>query len=67
MDKTSERIVSKAILNEYRAVVKARRQARITKILSKFKGLRHIAGIKANDKRKYIVSMVDNKGFSKEE
>jgi hypothetical protein len=66
-DRPSERMISKSIQKEYRAIVKARRQFKISKILSEFRGLKYIAGIKDNGKRTYIGSVVDSQGVLKEE
>ena len=47
---------------EIKAITKARKRARIAVILEQFRGLKFIAGIKANGKRNHIGAVLDNHG-----
>jgi hypothetical protein len=54
--------IGKEIEREIRALSRAKKKARIEKILVQFKGLKFITGIRKNEKRQHIGSMRDAKG-----
>eukprot|EP00973_Karenia_brevis_P048859 6778175-Karenia_brevis.AAC.1 len=54
--------ICKHIHRELRAIKRAKRQAKISRILEEFKGLQLITGIRDGGKRKLITSMTDKTG-----
>ena len=56
---------SKSIKKEIRAVVKARKSSRISKVLDEFKDLQRIASIRGSGKRHYMSSVMDSSGSEK--
>ena len=64
-DKMSEKRVSKAIQKEHRSIMRARKQAKIGRILEEFRGLKHITSIKKYGKRNYIGSVLGADGTVK--
>ena len=54
--------LSKQIQRETRALLRARKRGKISRIMHEFQGLRLIAGIRGNAKRKFIGSMRNSHG-----
>lgn len=54
--------ISKHIQKEIKHIKQAERTKKIQNILANFKGLKHIAGIKSDNKRPYIAQMKDKHG-----
>ena len=54
--------ISKRIQKEVRRATEQKKRAKIDQILSGFKGLRYIADIRNNGKRKQLSSIVDIRG-----
>ena len=63
--KETVRDVSKSIKKEIQAVAKARKRAKIAKVLAEFKDLCRIAEIRGGGKRSCLSSVVDKDGEEK--
>ena len=54
--------LSKRIQKEMKAFILARKRAKIDRILTQFRGLKHIANIKANGKHSYLGGVLNKEG-----
>jgi hypothetical protein len=61
-DKVSEKKVAKLIQKEMAAITKARREARIDKLLTQFRDLKYISLVKSNGKHALIGGMIGSDG-----
>ena len=59
------KIISKSVQKEPRAVARARKSARVTKILEEFKDLQRMADVRGNGKKSCIGSVMDKDGIEK--
>ena len=61
-NKVDAEYASKRLQKEIRSLMRAHQAGKIRDILSEFRGLRNIAGIRNNGKRKKLTSVVDKAG-----
>ena len=66
-NKQDVRDSSKLIQKEIRAIARARKSARVSKVLEEFQDLQRIAGIRRNGKRSCMTSVLDADGVEKTE